>query len=87
MVKTKPRPQRRSSGIFRGLAYDDIGEGAAVFLIHGLTYDRRIWAPILDRLGNAIRCVVIDLPGHGGSAMLPSHETTIRFRSRNAFIA
>jgi pimeloyl-ACP methyl ester carboxylesterase len=37
-----------------------------VFL-HGLTFDSRMWAPILRRLPAAHRAIALDLPGHGGS--------------------
>jgi pimeloyl-ACP methyl ester carboxylesterase len=36
-----------------------------VILLHGLTFDRNSWAPIVERLGGGIRSVAIDLPGHG----------------------
>ena len=49
------------------LAYDDQGFGVPVILLHGLTFDRATWAPIIARLGNGVRTVAIDLPGHGDS--------------------
>jgi pimeloyl-ACP methyl ester carboxylesterase len=39
-------------------------------LLHGLTFDRRIWQPALDDLANVDperRVLVLDLPGHGDS--------------------
>ena len=36
-------------------------------LVHGLTFDRRIWQPIIDRLGDSVTSLAIDLPGHGES--------------------
>lgn len=47
------------------LAYDDRGAGTPVVLLHGLTFDRNTWTPIVERLGNDIRTVAVDLPGHG----------------------
>jgi pimeloyl-ACP methyl ester carboxylesterase len=41
----------------------------AVFL-HGLTFDRRMWEPILAELHPAWRAIALDLPGHGGSPAL-----------------
>jgi pimeloyl-ACP methyl ester carboxylesterase len=35
-----------------------------VFL-HGLTFDRTSWHPIVERLGDGIESVLVDLPGHG----------------------
>jgi len=37
-----------------------------VFL-HGLTFDSRMWEPILSELPAAHRAIAVDLPGHGGS--------------------
>jgi len=42
-------------------------EAPAVVLLHGLTFDRRMWEPILDELPAAHRAIALDLPGHGGS--------------------
>ena len=49
------------------LAYDDEGTGTPVVFLHGLTFDRRTWRPIVERLGDSIRSIVIDLPAHGES--------------------
>jgi pimeloyl-ACP methyl ester carboxylesterase len=39
--------------------------------LHGLTFDRRMWDPVLDALPSGHRAIAFDLPGHGGSATLP----------------
>ena len=49
------------------LAYDIEGTGTPIVFLHGLTFDRRTWRPILDRLGNAGQYLSIDLPAHGES--------------------
>lgn len=49
------------------LAYSDTGRGDPVVFLHGLGSDRTRWTPITDRLGDDVRCVAIDLPGHGDS--------------------
>lgn len=36
-------------------------------LVHGLTFDRRIWQPIIDRLGDSVTRLAFDLPAHGKS--------------------
>ncbi len=36
-------------------------------LVHGLTFDRRIWQPIIDGLGDSVTSLAIDLPVHGES--------------------
>src|SRR5262249_36500138 len=53
------------------LAYDDEGEGTPVVFLHGLTFDRRTWWPIVERLGGSLRSIAIDLPGHGESRGAP----------------
>lgn len=47
------------------LANEDRGAGTPVVLLHGLTFNRTTWTPIVERLGNDIRTVAVDLPGHG----------------------
>jgi pimeloyl-ACP methyl ester carboxylesterase len=44
-----------------------------VVLLHGLTFDRGMWAPLVDVLGNR-RAVALDLPGHGGSPRRDSYD-------------
>jgi pimeloyl-ACP methyl ester carboxylesterase len=53
------------------LAYDDEGAGTPVVFLHGLTFDRRSWRPIIDRLGGSVRSIAIDLPAHGESGGRP----------------
>ncbi len=54
------------------LAYDDDGAGTPVVLLHGLTFDRRTWRPIIERLGGSVRTIAIDLPAHGESGGAPA---------------
>jgi pimeloyl-ACP methyl ester carboxylesterase len=49
------------------LAYDDVGDGAPLVLVHGLTFSRRTWDPLVACLQGRFRCIVVDLPGHGDS--------------------
>jgi len=49
------------------LAYELSGRGVPVVLLHGLTFERRSWDPIVDRLGDDVQCIAVDLPGHGQS--------------------
>ena len=49
------------------LAMESHGAGVPVVFLHGLTFDRRTWRPIIDRLGSGVRSIAIDLPGHGDS--------------------
>jgi pimeloyl-ACP methyl ester carboxylesterase len=54
-----------------GLAYDMDGDGVPVVFLHGLTFDRRSWRPIVERLGGSVRSIAIDLPAHGDSGGAP----------------
>lgn len=55
------------------LAYDDEGSGIPIVFLHGLTFDRRSWRPIIERLdGRRIRSIAVDLPAHGESGGDPA---------------
>jgi pimeloyl-ACP methyl ester carboxylesterase len=49
------------------LAFERHGTGVPVVLLPGLTFDGRCWRPIVDRLGQEVCTVAIDLPAHGAS--------------------
>jgi len=55
-----------------GLAYDIEGNGPPVVFLHGLTFDRRTWRPIIDQLDGSVTSIAIDLPAHGGSGGEPA---------------
>ena len=44
-----------------------------VVLLHGLTFDRRMWGPLVQVLDGRL-AVALDLPGHGGSARRDSYD-------------
>jgi len=51
------------------------GASARPFVfLHGMTFDRRMWDPVLDALPRWRRAVAVDLPGHGASAPLDRHD-------------
>lgn len=54
------------------LAYERAGAGAAVVLLHGLTFDRTTWRPIIDQIDGALDTIAIDLPAHGRSPGPPA---------------
>jgi len=41
--------------------------GTPIVLLHGLTFDRRMWDPVIAALPTDRRVLTLDLPGHGGS--------------------
>jgi pimeloyl-ACP methyl ester carboxylesterase len=77
------RPAARLDGgqaLSDGLAFDDWGRSdhrAPLVLLHGLTFSRAIWRPIvaeLQRIDPGRRVLSIDLPGHGESPAQPSYH-------------
>lgn len=47
------------------LAYDSVGDGPGVFLIHAGVNDRRSWRHVVERLSRGHRCVAYDTRGFG----------------------
>lgn len=59
------------------LAYDDIGSGAPVLLIHGFAGTARAhFAPLIEALASDYRVIAPDLSGHGRSAAIPRRVDT-----------
>ena len=58
-----------------GRPHGDIdASGRSFVFLHGLTFDHRMWDPVLDALPANHPAVALDLPGHGGSPSLPRHN-------------
>jgi pimeloyl-ACP methyl ester carboxylesterase len=53
------------------LAYETHGSGVPVVFLHGLTFDRTTWRPIIDRLGEKFCSIALDLPGHHDTGGTP----------------
>jgi 3-oxoadipate enol-lactonase len=49
------------------VAYDDVGTGPPVVLLHGYPFDRSLWTEQVARFANRYRFVTPDLRGHGDS--------------------
>ena len=47
----------------------EIGEGRPVVLVHGVTLQGEVWAPLMHLLADRFRVVAIDVRGHGRSAV------------------
>lgn len=55
------------------LAAEERGSGRpTLVLIHGLGQDRNVWDRLALRLQSRYRLLLVDLPGHGQSASIPS---------------
>ena len=59
--------------------YDDYGAGPAVVLVHGHTFDRRMWAEQVGPLSRAYRVVCPDQRGHGRSESPADGHTLPQF--------
>ena len=57
----------RSATTGARLGYETAGTGTPVVLLHGLTFDRTTWRPVVDRLEARMRTIAVDLPAHGES--------------------
>ncbi len=57
------------------LAYDRLGEGPTLVLLHPLGADRRVWEPIVGWLAGRYELIAVDLPGFGGSPPLADKPT------------
>jgi pimeloyl-ACP methyl ester carboxylesterase len=57
------------------LAYDRLGQGPPLLLLHPLGADRRAWDPILDQVAQHREVLAVDLPGFGGTPPLPETPT------------
>ena len=69
-------PERQASpsrwaGLTGRAQGDESAFGAPFVFLHGLTFDSRMWDPVLDALPIGHRAIAFDLPGHGGSDALP----------------
>ena len=53
------------------LAFERHGAGVPIVLLPGLTFQRRTWRPIVERLGDDVCSLTVDLPAHGDSTGSP----------------
>ena len=56
------------------LAFDRVGSGPVLVLLHPLGADRRVWAPVVPLLAGERQLIAVDLPGFGGSPPLRGAE-------------
>ncbi len=53
------------------VAYERVGEGPPLVLVHGAAEDGRVWQPQLAALADEFTVVAWDEPGAGGSSDVP----------------
>ena len=56
------------------MAYDDVGSGPAVVLLHGYPFNRSMWREQVEALSADYRVITPDLRGHGETSLGSSSE-------------
>ena len=62
-------------------------EAPTFVFLHGLTFDSRMWEPILRELPAAHRALALDLPGHGGSPPFEGRGLAVVVEAAHAAVA
>lgn len=57
-----------------GIAYDDVGSGLPLVLLHPFPLDRGYWAPQIGSLVSRCRCIAPDARGFGETAAAPPYS-------------
>jgi pimeloyl-ACP methyl ester carboxylesterase len=68
--RTLSPAEHRRTGRFAGvdLSYFELGgEGHPLLFLHGIGNSARLWLPYAAEIAHGYRCLVVDLPGFGGS--------------------
>lgn len=65
--------QRSVRGI--EMAYDDVGSGPPVVLLHGYPFNRSMWREQAEALSASYRVITPDLRGHGATSATPETAT------------
>ncbi len=60
-----------------GLAYERLGAGPPLVLLHGIGHRRQAWDAVVPRLAPYRDLILVDLPGHGESPPLESSGRTV----------
>lgn len=69
------------------IAWERVGAGDPVVLVHGITESRGSWTPIVDRLAGDHEVLLVDLRGHGESSSAATYELADMARDVHAVIA
>lgn len=60
------------------IAYDDVGSGPPVLLLHGYPFNRSLWLEQVTALAQTCRVITLDFRGHGQSESSPGPTTMER---------
>ncbi len=66
---------------------DTGGDLPTLVFIHGMTFSKETWDPIVERLRDRFRCLAVDLPGHGGSTGSGADPQTVVARIHATVVA
>jgi pimeloyl-ACP methyl ester carboxylesterase len=67
----RPVAVETTTGVAPRLAYDRVGRGEPLVLLHGQGFSRRSWDPVVADLAAHRDVIAVDLPGHGDSPRQP----------------
>jgi pimeloyl-ACP methyl ester carboxylesterase len=67
------------------MAFERVGSGPPLVLLHGVGHRRQAWYPVLDQLAEQREVVLVDLPGHGESDPLVTEGRPMVDVLRDAF--
>jgi 3-oxoadipate enol-lactonase len=74
-VSRRSTPRRVHLGDHETVVVDSGGSGVPLVLIHGVSFDWRMWTLVVERLPDSIRTVAYDLRGHGAAKAAPGRPT------------
>ena len=57
----------------RTVAWDALGDGPPLVLLHGTPWSSALWRPIAETLAARFRVHLFDMPGYGASSKHPDH--------------
>ncbi|MBV8780834.1 MAG: alpha/beta fold hydrolase [Phycisphaerae bacterium] len=69
------------------IAFDDLGSGMPLILMHGFPLDRRIWSETARLLSDSFRLIALDLPGFGESKSSGTFTMDSMARDVHEFLA
>jgi pimeloyl-ACP methyl ester carboxylesterase len=67
------------------LAFERVGSGEPLVLLHGVGHRRQAWYPVLDQLAEQREVILLDFPGHGESDPLVTEGRPLVDVLREAF--
>src|SRR5579864_4575213 len=62
-------------------AFNEVGQGQPVILIHAFPTDHRLWQPQQDELKNHFRVITLDLPGFGQAPAVDGNAVTMAYNA------